>query len=477
MTAPTRILGTTDPYAMSTNTWLYDALEHVPDLQPGPLAIQIYGQMRRDSRLAAILAGYTLQIRRASWQVEPGDCRPEVVQLVADDMGLPVKGKDVPGAARTRGVSWNDHLRTALLCLPFGHMCFEQLAEVVDGRARLVALSPRMPQTLEQIHADPKTGVLLGVTQDKPRKNDVPQIRADRLAFYTHDRETSWFGTSLLRSSFAPWFLKHELMRVHATSARRFGMGVPTVEWAVGTLPTPDQITAAQRLASAARVGEESGASLPPGASLVLRGLSGSTPDVLGYIKWLNQEMASAALMPHMDLGNTASGSRATATAFLDSWTLALGGIAEEIADVATRQIAARIVHWNFGDAEPVPRVVVSGVGTQREVTAESLNQLLQSGALSADPGLEAWIRREYRLPEREDAEATPTGRVFEFDVASGVMTPNERRAQLGLPPIAGGDVLRDPNAPAEAAPVAATRGRRKLTPADGQLALPIADD
>lgn len=445
MTAPVRLLGAADPYAY-TDASLYDALEHVPDLQPGLQATQIYAQMRRDSRLAAILAGYTLQIRRASWQLEPGDCRPEVVQQVADDMGLPIKGKDVPGAARTRGVSWSDHLRSALLCLVYGHMCFEQLAEMVDGRARLVALSERMPHTLEMIHADPKTGALLGVTQEAVRKNNAPQIKADRLTFYTHDREQSWSGTSLLRSSYAPWYLKQELMRVHATSARRFGMGVPTVEWAAGTHPTPAQISQAQQLASAARVGEQSGASLPPGASLVLRGLSGGTVDVLAYIKFLNQEMASAALMPHMDLGNSESGSRATATAFLDSWVLSLGATAEEIADVATRQVAARIVAWNWGDDEAVPRVVVAGVGTQRDVTAESLNTLLQSGALSADPGLEAWIRREYRLPERENVDTAPAGRIFEHDVTSGIITPNERRSQIGLPPVEGGDVLRDPN-------------------------------
>ena len=483
MTAPTRLLGATDPYAYGYTSQLYDALETVPDLQPGYLATQTYAQMRRDSRLAAILAGYTLQIRRASWQIEPGSCRPEVVQLVADDMGLPVKGEDQPGAARTRGVSWNEHLRSALLCLTYGHMCFEALAEMVDGKARLVALSERMPHTLTSIHADPKTGALLGVTQDQPRRNDLPQIRADRLAFYTHDRETSWFGTSLLRASYAPWYLKRELMRVHATSARRFGMGVPTVEWAAGTNPTPAQVAEAQQLASAARVGEQAGASLPPGASLVLRGLSGGTVDVLGYIKFLNAEMAGAALMPHMDLGHTESGSRATATAFLDSWILALGSIAEEIADVATRQIAARVVAWNWGDQEQVPRVVVAGVGTQREVTAESLNALLQSGALSADPGLEAWVRREYRLPEREEPEGrtAPSGRIFEHDVTSGVIIRNERRAQIGLPPVEGGDTLADPGGqkpaadrtpvPPQTEKVAAKRRKQ----ADGQLSLPIA--
>lgn len=440
MTAPPDSLrGSFDPSALST-LLPYDTLEHIPDLQPGHLATLVYARMRKDPRLATIHSGYTLQIRRAAWQLDPTGCRPEVMALVADDMGLPVKGQDIPTAARVKGVSWSEHLRTALLSLTYGHMPFEMWADYVDGRNRLAGLSPRMPHTLSAIHQDPKTGDLLGITQDHvTRRSNAPQISADRLAFYCHERETTWFGTSLLRPSYAPWYLKQELIRVHGTSARRFGMGVPTVEWAAGTNPTPEQIQRAQQVASAARVGEESGASLPPGASLVLRGLSGSTPDVLGYIKWLNAEMASAALMPHIDLGVSETGSRAVATAFVDSWVLALGAIAEEIADVATRQIAARLVEWNFPRDEPVPRVVVSGVGTQREATAEALKMLLDAGALSADPALEAWVRREFKLPERELTEA-PAGRSYEYDMKYGTMTINERRAQIGLPLLPDGD-------------------------------------
>jgi hypothetical protein len=401
MSAPTRLLGATDPFGYS-NTMMWDALEHVPELQPGMQSALVYSRMRREPRLAAILAGYTLQIRRASWRINPAGCRPEVVKQVADDMGLQVMGDDEPGAARTKGVSWNDHLRSALMFLVYGHMDHELLAEIDDsGKARLVALAERMPHTVFDIRSDPATGAFLGIDQNGLWSNSAPQIPADRLAHYVHDKESSWAGTSLFRSSWAPFYLKTELVKIHATSARRFAMGVPTVEWAPGTDPTPSQIAHAQQLASAARAGEESGASLPPGASLVLRGLTGSVVDALAFIKFLNSEMAIAALMPHMDLGTSETGSRAVASEFVDNWMLALGSIADEIADVATRQIAARIVGWNYTD-EPVPRVVASGIGAEREVTAESLNLLLTSGALAADPALEAWIRREYRLPERD---------------------------------------------------------------------------
>src|SRR3954452_21863705 len=93
-----------------------DLVEYVPDLV-WPTSVATYNQMRRDPALTAILAAYTLPLRRATGNVDPTGCRPEVAQLVADDLGLPVAGMDTPAGARTRGLSWREHLRMALLHL------------------------------------------------------------------------------------------------------------------------------------------------------------------------------------------------------------------------------------------------------------------------------------------------------------------------------------------------------------------------
>jgi hypothetical protein len=446
-----------------------DALETVPDLT-WPVSTRVYAQMRHDSRLTAVVEGYTLQLRRAQWQLSSAGCRPELVQMVADDLGLPIAGKDEPQAARTRGVSWNQHLASALSKLTFGHAGYEMQAEVVDGKARLVGLWERPQWTITQIFADGKTGEFQGISQDLGANGSwkTPQIKAQNMVWHVHNREgANWAGTSILRSAYAAWLFKREALKVLATSSRRFGMGVPTVEWAPGTNPTPQQMAEAARAASAARVGDQSGLTMPPGASLVLKGLSGGTPDTLAFLKWLNTEMASAALMPHLDLGNTESGSRALGTAFIDSWMLALQSIGSDIADTVTRQVTARIVDWNFGPDEPVPAVTVAGIGSNREVTAESLQLLLSSGALAADPGLEEWVRREYRLPEREEppAASTPPTRVR----PAGAEQPQDDQ-QTG-----DGERIPDGEQPdAVQASAQPRRGRRRYVP-DGQLELPIA--
>lgn len=410
-------------------TLVNDVYETVPDLvYPG--SVEVYAQMRRDPQLAGALGGYTLQLRRAQWQLDGTGCRPEVTGFVADCLGLNVAGNDSPSAFRRQGVSWSDHLRSALLCLVWGHYGFEIAADIVDGRARLTTLAERIPGTIAEIHADPRTGALLGIDQLVMRGDRSPQIPADRLVWYAHEREgASWQGTSLLRPAYAAWLIKREMMRVNAISNRRWGAGVPVAEALPGTNPTLGQMQEAQQMMSAARAGDQAGMAVPPGFTAKIIGLSGSVPDTLGFIQFLNQEMSRSVLMQHVDLGSTQSGSRALGSAFIDSWTLALESIGEAIADTVTRQAVARIVEWNWGTDEPVPRVVVSGVGSRREVTAESLNMLLGSGALSADPALEAWVRREYRLPEREEPEPAPQPPTPAAPPASGPPEPAEQPA------------------------------------------------
>ncbi len=387
---------------------LGDWLEHVTDMV-WPASIPILVRMSKDAQIGASLAGYTRPVQRATWNLDPAGCRAEVVQFVADDMGLPVAGKDKAGAARVRGVSWRDHLNGSLEKLKFGHAGFEILAEMRDGKAHLAALPERMPSTIAEIHID-RNGAFAGISQNLiGRAGKAPQIPAERMVWHTHERRgASWQGTPLIRNSYSSWLLKVELQRVLATSSRRFGMGVPNIEWAMGANPTPQQHAEAHNLASAARVGDVAGASLPPGARLVLTGLSGGIPDTLGFIKWLDQQVSRSMLAGWLDLGETSNGSRALGESFVDFFLMSLQSIAEDVAEVATRQIAARIVEWNWGPDEPVPAVRCADVGSRREVTAESLQLLLSSGALGADPGLEEYVRREWRLPERKVVEEAP---------------------------------------------------------------------
>jgi hypothetical protein len=443
VTAPTTMRGyLDDSMAFSWGSLVADLADTVPDCL-WPSSNETYRQMRRHHQLAAVLGAYGLPIRRAQSALNPAGCRDEVVKLVADDLGLPVFGQDTPGAARVRGVSWADHLRLALLSAAYGHSGFEMLAEIRDGKARLIELSERLPTTIGEIHVD-KVGRFAGVTQSMYDGKRSPQIRADQMVWYAREREgAAWWGQSLLRPAYPAWLLSREMLRVTATGHRRFSVGLPTGEWDAGINPSPAQHADLQRTMSSARVGEQGGMALPPGAHMKLVGLTGSVPDTLAFIRYLDHAMATQALAGFLDLGTTESGSRALAGEFINLFLLAIQAEADAVADTATRQVAARIVEWNWGLDEPVPAVQIGDVGAKHEVTAEALKMLLDSGALQPDPALEAHIRRQFKLPEREG---------------------------MALPaPSVQGDTVAAANRPSRVRPP-----RRKGVAA-GQMALPIA--
>ncbi|NUW45552.1 phage portal protein family protein [Nonomuraea rhodomycinica] len=407
ISAPTQDIGHLEQHY---GLWLGDWLEQIPDLI-WPQSVQTYARMRHDPQLTAVLAAYTLPIRRATWAIDPAGCRDEVVALVADDLGLPILGADTePGPARRRGVRWADHLRLALLSLTYGFAPFERRYEIRDGRARLVNLGERLPHTIGAINLH-RDGTIKTIQQDLAPIS--PPIPAERLVWYVHEREgANWAGRSIMRAAYGAWLLKHEIWRVHATSIRRFGMGVPNVEAPPGA--TPVQVAEAQRLASAMRVGDQSGVGLPNGFKLNITGMTGSAPDAMAFIHYLDQQMSRQALAGLMDLGDTSNGSRALGDSFLDLFLLSLQAVAEEIADTATSGqpgmagIVAQLVDYNFGEEEPAPRIVVQDVGSRQEVTAEALDMLLRAGAINPDPELEAYVRKAWRLPERATAALPP---------------------------------------------------------------------
>lgn len=429
--------------------WVTDWLELIPDLI-FPTSVQTYARMRHDPQLTAVLSAYTLPIRRATWAVDPSGCRDEVARLVADDFGLPILGEEGEvGPARRRGVRWADHLRLSLLSLTFGFIPFERRYEIRNGQARLVNLGERMPHTIGDIKLN-RDGTVQSISQDLIGSRPIP---ADRLVWYVHDREgANWAGRSMLRSCFGAWLLKHETWRVHATSIRRFGMGIPSVEAPPGA--TPAQVAEAQRLASAMRAGDTAGAGLPHGYKLALTGMTGSAPDAMAFISYLDQQMAKSALAGLLDLGQTPNGSRALGQTMLEMFLLSLQAIADELADTATSGqpgmpgIVTQLVDYNWGEDEPAPRIVVSDVGDRHEITAEALQQLMASGAISPDPELEAYVRMAWRLPERSktqpDNPAPASARLRRLQARArqpkAAATEGERRPLTELEQAAGTD-------------------------------------
>lgn len=377
-------------------TWASpDFHEETPELM-WPNSVPVYDKMRRqDAQVRSVLRAVQLPIQRTKWFIDPAGARDEVVKLVSDDLGLPVKGQ--PDAARLRTkdrFSWFDHLRLALLMLPFGHSIFEQEAAVGDdGLLHLKRLGHRPARTISRFNVA-KDGGLVSIQQLTTLGGSEP-IPVDRLVAYVHEKEGgNWAGVSLLRPAYKNWVLKDRLMRANTTTLIRNGLGIPVYEGAEGE----ESLDAGLNQAKTVRSGDDAGAATPFGAKLRLMGVEGTLPDALPAIRYHDEQIGRAVLAHFLNLG-TQTGSWALGSTFADFFTLSLQALAQQIADIANSHVIEDLVDWNWGETEPAPKLVFEEIGSREQATAAAIKLLVDAGVLRPDRSLEEAARQQFGLP------------------------------------------------------------------------------
>lgn len=404
--APTTEKGYINPAA---GWWMPPEDETTPELR-WPLSIAIYDQMRKqDAQVASVLRAVTLPVRRTGWRLDQGEASDEVTEFVATDLGLRVNGEEeAPQPLRIRNrFSWSEHLQTALLMLVYGHSYFEQQYRIdATGRARLRKLAWRPPRTISAVNVATDGG-LDSIQQWAPvghpgsNGTETKPIPITQLVAYVNDREGgNWLGTSLLRPAYKHWLIKDRLLRVQAQTIDRNGMGIPLY---IGAENEPN-LDNGSKLAQAWRSGDSAGAAVPHGANLVLRGVEGNLPNADVAIRYHDEQIARAVLAHFLNLG-TQTGSWALGTTFADFFTFSLQTVAELVRDIANAHVVEDIVDINFGEDVPAPRIIFDEIGSKHAATAAAIKLLIDSGALSADPGLEGYLRTAYGLPAREESD------------------------------------------------------------------------
>lgn len=389
-----------------------------------PMTIDTFSRMRLEPSLIAIRKVYDLAARRANWSIDGTGCRDEVTQLTADDLGLPIKGvDDVPTGARRRNFLWADHLRLALLCQDFGHMFFEQDYVEQAGRWRLNTVQERMPQTVAELKLNPDGTLAAVVQKGRMRGTGIGQpiiTTADhRLVYYVNDREgANYFGRSVLRPAFPLWVMKNEVMRVHATSIRRFGLGIPGMEAPAGA--TPQQIAEGQRTIGAFKASEHAGLAVPNGWKATLTGLTGNVPDAVAFLTYLDRQMTRYSLTSLLDMATSERGSRALGETVMDVMVYAQQAVADFMAETGTTQIVVPLVDANWGEDEPAPRICVGDVGADLELTAQDVFWLTAYGALTPEPEMQNFLRSRYGIPTLDPAALAEMQKQAAAAVASG---------------------------------------------------------
>lgn len=385
--------------------------ETTPELQ-WPANLPIYDAMcRQDAQVASVLRAVTHPVRRTGWRIEPNGAPDHVVEHVALDLGLPIRGREdiAPGRLRDR-FSWNDHLRHALLMLRYGHMYFEQVYRPPgdDGLLHLRKLGPRMPRSIAKFNVA-RDGGLVSIEQHPDSTTAMTTgkgitLPVTRLVGYVYEREAgNWAGQSLLRQAYKNWLIKDRLLRIQAQAYDRNGMGIPKYTGA----PNETDLTAGERIATEMRAGDNSGVAIAQGAELELMGVTGNVPDADTPIRYHDEQIARAVLAHFLNLG-TQTGSWALGSTFADFFTQSLQAVAQDIADVTTAHVIEDLVDLNYGPDMPAPKLVFDEIGSQTAALANAINTLVTSGVITPDEGLEAHLRLGLGLPTKTDSQEAP---------------------------------------------------------------------
>lgn len=392
--------------------------EETPELI-WPRSVAVYDRMRRqDAQVMSVLRAVTLPIRRTTWRIDPSGCRPEVAQLVSDDLGLPLLGEEPKPVTRTKGrFSWVEHLRLALLMLPHGHSVFEQQAKIVNGQARLSKLAWRPPRTISAFDVADDGG-LVAIEQHQLTGTQTARMDVSRLAVYCNEREGgAWTGTSLLRPAYKFWLLKDRALRTQAQTLDRNGLGIPVYtggEYSDDLDPNDrrarekQEIEAGAAMAAAVRAGDNSGVAIRNKATLELKGVQGTLPAADPVIRYYDEQIARAVLAHFLNLG-TETGSWALGSTFADFFTLSLQTVAQQVAETASQHVVEDMVDWNWGEEEPAPRVVFDEIGSRHPATADAIKMLIDCGAITADEDLEQFLRTMHGLPAADQSTRRET--------------------------------------------------------------------
>jgi len=368
--------------------------EYNTDLQ-GDKAIKTYDKMRRsDGQVKAGLLACKLPLMVARWDVTPASDDPldvMIAETVKEDLWE----------------DWDDFLRQALLMLDFGHMAFEKVWELRDGRYTWRKLAPRLPQSIVEWHIT-DDGELDHIVQQAMIGNNFKQvpIPAAKLFVFTHEREGSNFrGISLLRAAYKHWYYKNNLYAIDGMAAERHGIGLASFTY-------PDNATQAQKdalrdIGERLHAHERAYEAHPESIKFDLKGVQGQLHDIMRSIDHHDLQIVRSILAQFMNLGAKATGSYALSQDQSQFFLMALQAVGRNVCNTVNRQGIREMVDYNW-DVKRYPKLTVSGLDSPDVLAyAGAIGQLVTAGAIIPDNAMENELRRIVKMPLKT-ADDTP---------------------------------------------------------------------
>lgn len=381
----------------------------------GIRGLQTYDQMRKsDGQVRGTLKLVKSPLLSADWYIEPFST--DQLDL---DIAEAVKWALFEGMSRT----WIQVLQEALLMLDYGYYIFEKVWKVVDYVPKRPGANTRPLNVWKKFAPRPPNSIAGwdfdengGITGIKHRKlmgssgQTTLDIPIKKLLIFTNDEEANDpQGTSILRSAYPHWYIKQGLYKIDAIQKERHAIGIPHV-----TLPqgyNTEDMRLAQQIGRNLRTNEKAFVVTPDGWKIEFIKLDTSPVNVLQSVDHHNHQIANNVLASFIDLGSSASGSRAVGDVQSDIFLKALRYMGDIVRGVINSFAIPEMVNYNWKNAKGYPQLKVRRIGenTENRSLSVAVANYVKYGVVTPDADLEAFIRMVNDLPMMSEDAASRT--------------------------------------------------------------------
>jgi hypothetical protein len=411
----------------------------------GPRRIETVEEMLNHWQVAAVRQVIRLPAHRYVIELDPQDSDPVAASLMAADLDVPLVGAEDERRTgrRAKRFSSRRHFDRALDALDYGHAVFEQSGQYVPGVMnpgerdwRLVDLPPVPQWTISDQNSweIDRQGRVIQVIQWG--SNPPTRLPVDHLVTFTwQGKPGDPRGRSMLRPLTGAWTLSDRLVRVMGMSGERTGMGIPVGKVSQGAGDTAKQRMEA--LLAGLAAGNDTNLVLESDDDIrqqvMLMGVTGQTPDLVGMLRFLDDVMARAMLAMLLQLNQAGSGgSNALGLTFDELLAMFHDTVVDWYCDTMTEQLCEPWIDRNLGEDAPAPRLVWRR-REDSETTPEPAQ--LPSGDGAVD-GTATDITEQPQLP-------APTSAARQAQTS---LQRKQRAARTAFATVAGRDLRRDPS-------------------------------
>lgn len=425
--------------------------EYNRELLP-PDSFAMYDRMAvSDPVVRATMLHMATPIKAAEWRIDPASDSDEDLEIAAFISNNLFEWMQTP---------WAESMDDQLKYLRWGVAVLEEVwenrtvgweyrrpgeGEPVQVAPRSVytlrKMAPRLPRTIFKWINDPDTGDL-AVIQTRAWKTDrqfgmgqfeTVDIPADKCLILSNEKVgDDWWGVSMLRGAYKPWWILEAMQRITAIGYERFYVGTPMAR--MNQNASDAQRNAMLRNLTQIRSGERASIvySASDGLDCEEEGKASGTdaraiwilqpdkapPDSVPWIRQLESNIFTSIMARFMDLGQRETGARATAEIQDDPFYLGLVAVANHVAETWNRGPIKRLVDANFPNVDKYPCLVPARIAPEDiPIIASAAAAYAGVGFLTPDFTTEQWIRTQLNMPDKV---------ITEEDVEAGIATKGE---------------------------------------------------